>query len=228
MLTKLIPETARQTADIDFSIQDSELYQELISVMKRIGEEFIERGFIVSYTIKDVLERYRSGGMDMFDETGRKVLGIDIGWHDITFGTTTTTISIGDINAFTVERMLADKITAILSRKRFRRPKDIYDLYCITNCFDFDVNAVNDYILKRTEGAGAEWQNFPFNSVVLNEYKKAYDSLSLDSIYKDTKLPKPDFNDVINRFNSICLVLKNKDNDFKVWHHESLTFKKEV
>lgn len=224
MLTKLMPETARQTTDIDFSIQNSELYQELISVMRRIGDEFIERGFIASYTVKDVLEKYRSGGMDMFDADGGKVLGIDIGWHDITFGTTTTTIDIGAINAFTVERMLADKITAILSRKRFRRPKDIYDLYCITNCFDFDVNTVNDYILKRTEGAGADWKNFPFDMVVIQEYEKAYNKLALNSILKGVVLERPSFGDVLARFNTICRRLLNPENKY-YWDHTETIFK---
>lgn len=228
MLTKLMPETARQTTDIDFSIQNSELYQELISVMKRIGDEFVERGFIASYTVKDVLEKYRSGGMDMFDETGRKVLGIDIGWHDITFGTTTTTVDIGNINAFTVERMLADKVTAILSRKRFRRPKDIYDLYCITNCFDFDVKLVKEYIFKRTEGVGADWCNFPFNDTVINEYAKAYSSLKLNSIVRDKVLPKPAFEDVMQRFDTISLALNDTDNCFNYWDHTKLYFSKEA
>ena len=222
MLTKLMPKFARQTTDIDFSIQSSELYNSLINEMDEIGEDFISKGYISSYRIKKSIEKHMSGGMDMYDISGRKVLGIDIGWHDITFGTVVTSIDIGDINAFSIERMLADKITAILSRKRFRRPKDVYDLYCISNCFDFDLQLVNEYILRRTEGKGAEWDNYPFSEQVLIEYRKAYDKLSLNSMYKGVTLQKPRFEDVMSRFSNICesLMAGVTGN----WNHEKEIF----
>lgn len=218
MLTKLMPKYARQTTDIDFSIQSSELYKDLLVVMDRIGKSFVEKGFIAKYTIKPEVKQRMSGGMDMYDANGGKVLGIDIGWHDVTFGTTLTNINVGTVKAFTVERMLADKITAILSRKRFRRPKDIYDLYCITNCFDFDANLVNEYILRRTDGAGADWNNFPFSPEVLREYEKAYDKLSVQSIVKDNVIHKPDFDAIMERFNVICLGIQTADNKH-LWKH---------
>lgn len=224
MLTKLLPKYARQTTDIDFSIQKSELYKDLITVMHKIGDAFIDRGVIASYIVKPEVQQRKSGGMDMYDEHGSKILGIDIGWHDISFGTTTTCIDIEDVRAFTVERMLADKITAILSRKRFRRPKDIYDLYCITNCFDFDANVVNEFILKRTEGVGADWQNFPFNEKVITEYEKAYNKLQLNSIYTETRLNKPDFELVLKRFDCICNTLKHSNLLQTFWDHTKGTF----
>ena len=217
MLTKLMPDSARQTTDIDFSIQSSETYQDLIATMKRIGDKFIELGYIERYAIKDAIYPKISGGMDMYNSKGEKVLGIDIGWHDISFGTTTVTIDNHTIRCFEIERMLADKVCAILSRKRFRRPKDLYDVYCITNCFDFNAKKVNEYILLRTEGAGADWQNYPFNAKVRTEYKKCYDSLHVTSIRLDKELEKPSFEDVMDRFNVICGALIG---DYDItWNH---------
>lgn len=210
MLTKLIPDTARQTTDVDFSIQDTALYQRLIKSMEHIGEHFKSIGECSSYKIKQEITPTMSGGMDIYDVYGRKFLGIDVGWHDITYGTTTVSIDICDLRAFEVERMLADKISAILSRKRFRRPKDLYDLYCITNCFDFDANKVNDYILYRTQGAGTDWQNFPFNEVVEHEYQHAYESLKVESIAIGYTIAKPDWNTVYKRFNTIAMMLREK------------------
>lgn len=220
MLTKLIPGSARQTTDIDFSIQNSELYQELLVAMQKIGDELVRRGHIARYVIKPEVRERMSGGMDMYSVSGEKILGIDIGWHDITFGTTLTSINIGEVNAFSVERMLADKIVAILSRKRFRRPKDIYDLYCITNCCDFEAKLVNEYILRRTDGVGAEWNNIPFNSDVSREYEKAYNKLTLQSIIKEHDLKRPDFNLVIERLYSICRVVEVPVNCCTHWSHE--------
>lgn len=218
MLTKLIPDVARQTEDIDFSIQSSELYSRLINTMHTIGDYFVNIGVAGGYTIKDTIRETMSGGMVIYSTTGERILGIDIGWHDITYGTQITSISVGDVNAFKVERMLADKITAILSRKRFRRTKDIYDLYCLTNCFDFDLNVVHDYIMRRTEGAGPEWTNYPFNEIVVREYRKAYDKLTLNSIYENIKLDKPDFEKVLYRFDIIARRLRESTNAMH-WDH---------
>lgn len=219
MLTKLIPQHARQTQDIDFSIASSDLYKSLMSAMNEIGEQFVKRGYISKYIVKNEIREFMSGGMDMYDSIGAKILGIDVGWHDLSFGTTTTTIDIGDVRAFTIERMLSDKITAILSRKRFRRPKDIYDLYCITNCFDFDPSLVRDYIIKRTNGADADWDNIPFTEDVLREYLKAYNSLKLFSIRKNEALNRPEFEVVINRFYIVCQGV-HTDMTTKIWRHD--------
>lgn len=225
MLSKMMPEVARQTTDIDFSIQTSDIYKSLIDAMNHIGDYFIKKGFIDHYTVKDTIQPNRSGGMDMYASDGRKVLGIDVGWHDLTFGTTTTTFDIGTLRSFTVERMLSDKVTAILSRKRFRRPKDIYDLYCITNCFDFDANLVNEYILKRTEGAGAEWKNYPFNEDIVREYERAYNTLVVKSVETSVPLVKPSFESVLDRFYLLCSRLLHPNAEM-IWDHERLTFRR--
>lgn len=203
MLTKLMPDVARQTADIDFSILSAEIYQEIKSVLIEICGHFMETGVIDAYKIKDSIGPRMSGGADMY-KGGQKVLGVDVGWHDITYGTKKISLDVAEVNAFTIERMLSDKITAILSNKRFRRPKDLYDVFCISECFDFEIGMVNEFILRRTEGVGADWQNFPFNDIVVREYKKAYDKLGITSVYKSHAIVKPEFEAVFERFCAIA------------------------
>lgn len=218
MLKKLIPDCARQTRDIDFSTQSSELYQSLINTMTAIGNKFVKDGIISSFKIKQTIEPHCSGGMDMYDANGTKILGIDVGWHDITFGTTKTNIDIGEVRAFEVERMLADKIAATLSRKRFRRSKDIYDIFCITNCFDADLNKIRHYLDIRNSDVAVNWENFPFNENIINELEKAYDKLILESIYSDTVLEKPKYSNVLGRFNALCLGVLNEEK--VIWSSE--------
>ena len=225
MLSKLLPNVSRQTTDIDFSIQTSDLYVDLLNTFEEIGEHFVDKGMIARYEIKPEIREFMSGGMNMYSADGSKKLGIDVGWHDITFGTTSVKLDVGDVNAFSVERMLSDKITAILYRKRFRRPKDIYDLYCITNCFDFDATLVNDYIIRRTNGAVAEWRNLPFTEVVLREYGKAYNSLDIRAVSKK-RFEKPLFTTVMERFDCICYKLRNPDLMMQ-WKHTTATFEVE-
>lgn len=204
MLTKLLPDVARQTTDIDFSIQSSELYQQLIITMEQIGQHFVNEGICASYKVKQEIQPYMSGGLDCYDSTGKKIVGIDVGWHDVTYGAVDTKIDVGTLRAFEVERMLADKVCAILSHKRFRRPKDIYDVYCITNCLPYDCKKIDSYIMRRTEGMGADWHNYPFNEDVRREYAKAYNSLTLNSIIKGVELERPSFDEVLQRFDNIC------------------------
>lgn len=226
MLTKLMDMSARQTTDIDFSIASLELYEDIKLVLDRIGTHFVETGIVDMYKVKEAIQPRMSGGADFYLD-GKKVLGVDVGWHDTAYGTKLTNIGIATVNAFQIERMLSDKITAILSRKRFRRPKDLYDLYCISEVFNFDIGTVHAYILTRTEGADADWCNFPFSPEVLREYEKAFNKLSVKSIYLNQILDLAPFEEVIGRFNRIADAVRiaNKSG-VVVWNHESKKFSK--
>ncbi len=224
MLANMIPDLARQTGDVDISIQNSELYNDMLIVMRKIGMYFVDNGYAKRFEVKPEIHERMSGGMKIYRKDGSVLAGLDIGWHDLTFGTTTTNISIGNVRSFTIERMLSDKITAILSKSRFRRPKDLYDVYCITNCFDFSIDVVNDFILKRTGGAGADWQNYPFNPTVLREYEKAYNSLKVYKLGTTDLRVKPEFIIVMNRFNDIAATLCSRKG--VLWDHSLTIFKK--
>ena len=209
MLKKLIPDCARQTQDIDFSAQSSELYQSLINTMIAVGTRFVKAGIISNFKIRQTIVPHYSGGMDMYNASGAKILGIDVSWSDTLLGTTKTIIDIGEVSAFEVECMLADKIAALLSKKQFRCTKDIYDIFCITNCFDADLNKIRNYLVTRN--VTVAWENFLFSETVINDLKNAYDRLILESIYSDTVLEKPEFSSVLGRFNAICLDVLDKE-----------------
>ena len=190
----------------DFSIDDEKTYELVKTILTEIAEKFLKLGLIAEYKVKDTIAPTRSGGIDFYGESGKKILGVDVGLHTLSWGVTSYEFDITTLDGFTVERMLSDKIIAILSRKRFRRPKDLYDLWVITNNFDFDPSKVLQFIAKR---GNAEWDNIPFSDIILVEYKKAWDSLVLQSP-DESALEKPSFNEeVLPRFNIIALSLKN-------------------
>ena len=225
MLTKLMNNRARQTSDIDFSILTADIYNAIKTKLVDVCDHLISVGAIDSYKIKDNIQPNMSGGADMYKD-GKKILGVDVGWHDITYGTCIRNLDVGELNSFEIERMLADKITAILSRKRFRRPKDLYDLYCISECMEFNAKKISDYIIKRTNGIGADWANLPFTADVLREYEKAYNSLRLESVYKDVELVRPKFSVVIDRFECIANKVKNPEGNV-YWSLKKECFVKE-
>lgn len=214
MLSKLIPHDARRTQDIDFSIATSELYQKLIASMRTIGDSFVREGIISHYIVKDTIRPTMSGGMDMYSNSGEKILGIDVGWHDLTFGTTTVSLDIATVNAFSTERMIADKLSAILSRKRFRRAKDLYDVYCISNCFNIDLRIVREFMLRR-EGVEETMANHPFTDVIVREYGHAYDTLIVSNI-EGTELEKPSYTNAMQRVSSFLDVVTDA-NSTGVW-----------
>lgn len=222
MLTKLLPNSARQTTDIDFSILSEEVYTSIKDTLTRISEHFKKLGIIDDYIIKDRIQRRMSGGADLY-KNGEKILGVDVGWHDITYGTQLTKIDVAEVNAFLIERMVADKVTAIMSRKRFRRTKDIYDLYCLSHSFDIDLQKVKTFIDKRGEETTIEWHNYPFSEDVLREYEKAYNALKVNSIYENKVIAKPDFGMVYSRFGVIVEKLLNLDG-YDTWCHKSQMF----
>ena len=206
LLNQLLGNKSRMTHDVDFSIDDEKTYELVKTILTEIAEKFLKLGLIAEYKVKDTIAPTRSGGIDFYGESGKKILGIDVGLHTLSWGVTSYEFDITTLDGFTVERMLSDKIIAILSRKRFRRPKDLYDLWVITNNFDFDPSKVLQFIAKR---GNAEWDNIPFSDIILVEYKKAWDSLVLQSP-DESALEKPSFNEeVLPRFNIIALSLKN-------------------
>lgn len=204
MLNKLL-DNSRMTFDVDFSIMQMGDYESVKTILAKIAEQFIASGLIATYKVKDTIAPTQSGGIDMYDPTGKKVLGVDVGLHNISYGIRHYNFGLGDINGFEIERMLSDKIIAILSRKRFRRTKDLYDLYAIVNAFCVDYEKLKRYIELR---GGAEWNNFPFSEEVLVQYRKAWDKLELRPNKVSKQLDKPSFDEVLLQFTKFITPLK--------------------
>lgn len=222
MLTKLIPNVARQSTDIDFSIDYDTLYYEMLSTLKSIGDHFVAEGYIERYEVKESIEPHKSGGADFYASTGEKVLGIDVGWHPTNFGTMHTDIGIATVRHFTVERMVSDKFVAILTKKRFRRAKDLYDLYQIMQYYDLDLKLLRGCISARDHDAPIEWDHYPFNEVVLHEYGKAYEKLRVISIYEKKDIRKPDFRRAVELYGYLYEHVLDKR--FNKWNHVSQAF----
>ena len=220
LLNQLLQEQSRMTHDIDFSISDEEGYEQVKQILSEIGDTFIQNGIIDRYAVKPTITPTCSGGIDFYDTRGSKVLGVDVGLHSLSWGITSYNFEFAVTDGFCVERMLSDKIIAILSRKRFRRTKDLYDFWVLTNNFDFDYTELVSFIDKR---GGAEWQNIPFKDEVLIEYEKAWSKLVLQTPSAKT-LRKPEFAEVLQQFYYVALAIKAGE-QHRYWSHRSLTFK---
>ncbi len=218
LLEQLLPNTARQSQDVDFSIADSVLYPKLQEVLENIAEYFLQLGYIDKYNIKSTITETQSGGINMYKNVNGnciRILGVDIGLHPLNYGIATTVIKSIAVSTFSIERILADKLTAILSRTRFRRPKDLYDFYIITNAFDIDLKKLTEFLYLRTKSEEL-WSPYPFNDDVLRQYKNAYDKLSITTINKTT-IQKPDYSVVIARVSDIAVAVLQQH--YTKWSH---------
>lgn len=220
LLNQLLKEQSRMTHDIDFSISDEAGYEQVKQILQEIAEVFLKNDIIADYKIKPTITQTSSGGVDFYDSLGAKMLGVDVGLHSLAWGITSYNFEFVTTDGFSIERILSDKLMAILSRKRFRRTKDLYDFWVITNNFDFDYQKLCDFVGRR---GGAEWDNIPFNDTVLIQYEKAWSKLILQTPTHGV-LEKPPFNVVLERFYYVALAMKSKE-CHQSWSHDSLVFK---
>lgn len=200
VLMKMYPNTARYSHDIDFSISDKDQYELVKLVLDELGNDLINKGVISNYDIKDEIAPTKSGGIKLY-RTDKMQLGIDIGLHDLSYGLSRWSFNGFSLSKFEIERMLSDKISAIFSKKRFRRAKDLYDFFIIYNSCNVDINKLAEFISIR----GIDWNATPFREEVIREYSKAYDKLILKNIY-GKEMVKPEFDECIKLLNK-CIIL---------------------
>ena len=212
VLTKLMPDRARQTEDIDFSIGEEKQYTLIKEVLTQLGEELKQKGIITEYVVKPTIAPTSSGGISMITSANNKNIKIDIGWHDMSYGVTSWNCLGFECNRFEIERMLSDKISAIYSRKRFRRTKDIYDFYILTDNFDVDFTKLNKYIELR---GLINRECDPFREEVVEQYNIAYNQLVVRTI-NDKPVKKPTLREILSRLE---LFMNGLDNGYTKWNH---------
>lgn len=220
VLNKIMPvPVSRNTRDIDFSIAIVEYYRDVVDVFKNVGDSLVSDGIIQSYEVKDTITSTSSGGIKLHrDSSQLKDLGVDVGLHDISHGTVPMSTLGFNVSRFSTERMLSDKISAIFSRKRFRRPKDLYDFYILTNCFNVSMSDLLSEVNIRNT---IDWEATPFRDEVKVQYKKAYDSLVItDPKNMEKMVNKPDFGTVLDR---VFLFYNNWDQNIK-WNCSDRSF----
>lgn len=215
LLNKILQDRSRLTHDIDFSIAKKSSYEQVKEILNQIASVFLKIDIIDDFRIKDDITPTSSGGIDLYKD-GVKILGVDVGLHDISYGITTYDFNFITESGFTLERMLADKIIAILSRKRFRRTKDLFDFYVLMTTFDVSYSVLTECIAAR---GNADWENIPFSEEVLRQYEIAWDKLILTSSITKAQLFKPGFQEVIALFDTVVFPIKYGE-VFEQWDHQ--------
>lgn len=212
LLNKLIGANTRTTKDLDFSIINKEIYESILKPrLELFGNTILEKDIeACSFEIKELSER-KSGGIIIKDEKNSTLYGIDIslGTKSI-YEVTSYEFSGKHVQGSTINKIIADKCLATLSRSRFRRIKDFYDLYVIcSNNIEYDIDIVKQIMIKKKgiEEVETLLNNFPFNLEVLTQLKNIWDTkFSLETRTETYK--KPEFTDLLNVISVIYNNLK--------------------
>lgn len=217
MLNQLMPEVSRMTRDVDFSVDSAEQYEKIKVILKDIGDYLVQNEIICYYKVKDSIAPTQSGGIDFYDSNNSRCLGVDVGWHQIVSGTKWYDLKLGQVHAFSVERMLSDKIHAIFTPKRFRRTKDLYDVYYLLENFDVDYKKFKECIELRGE---LDLNKNPFREEILEQYLHAWNKLNIVSVVSTREIEKPEFKLVIERLGHFCFpVLNGFKENYSMWEH---------
>ncbi len=200
LLNKIYPEMARTTNDLDFSIINKELYlQVLVPRLEKFGDKLIENSIEVdSFIIKEISDT-KSGGIMIKDYNDKTVYSIDVSLTKKTmYGFSEYKFSDIKLKASSIEKIIADKSITTLSKKRYRRIKDFYDLYIIMlNHSNYDLIKVKKLII---DSIGEEEfydliNNYPFTYEEMIKLEHAWRKFIIKT--RDPSYNKPEFSEII-------------------------------
>lgn len=201
-LMHFLPDTSRMTRDIDIDVVGASVVQNRIEELTNMCESMKRLGIIDDYLLDADISKDKSGKVDFY-RRGKHKIGIDIGIRDISFGTCRLQLDSLSLRSYTVERMLCDKLCCISSIRIQRRPKDLYDVYIITNSFEFSIEKICE-LYKMDKDLNPDWSHIYFSEHTMNNIKHAYEKLSISPIYKNKGfIDKPSFEQVWIRATSI-------------------------
>ncbi len=110
-----------------------------------------------------------------------------------------------------------------LSKKRFRRVKDFYDIYIIlTSGYEYDTSTILRLMKDKCSNDELTdlFNNIPFNEIIINELTKAWDKLEVE-VYKEGtpfKIEKPDMLVILNEVYNIYFSLKDRFMEGELTH----------
>ena len=202
------------------SVYDSETYYNIIVPrLEKLADLFED----CICEIKN-LDNNRSGGVVIKNSQGKILYSIDISLMNDIVGNKIEYNFDGEfIIGSSMNKILADKIVSTLSKKRFRRVKDFYDIYIIlTSGYEYDTSTILK--LMRDKCTNDElndlFNNIPFDEIIINELAKAWNKLEVE-VYKEgepTKIDKPDMLIIITEVYNIYFSLKDRFMGGKLVH----------
>lgn len=203
LLNQICRNTARGTKDLDMSVISTELYDTVIlPELIKFGDTLVSNGLAEFYQVKNIQPKM-SGGIDVKDGQNHTLYSVDVSLSDIhPLGVVEYTFGGYVVYGSSIEKILADKCLSTLSRKRFRRIKDFYDIYIILDSeVGYDVSSVLELMISKVgrEEVISLLNNQPFTREVIEQVVKSWNTLVLIRDLDGSKIDKPNFQSVIDK-----------------------------
>ena len=203
LLNKILPELARSTKDMDLDIvaTEEEYKTYILPVLTAHVDKLVDSGEVDFYTVREVKHGSICGiKVYKYNEVEQPLLtfSVDINLISDTEGITLYRTYDYDFYGSSLEKILSDKLSAVLSSKRYRRMKDFYDIYIILKS-DMKVDLHEFmYLFQRQnqEETSGLINTVPFNEMEIDKLYQAWNKLRLGS-FSGEEMVKPKFQDVI-------------------------------
>lgn len=133
-----------------------------------------------------------------------------------------------EINTYSLESTIAEKLDAILERMELTsRMKDYYDIYYIAQTFDFDGRKLQEAIMQTLGIRGTSYDNNSFHEIINFSNNEAM-LIMWQQFIRRTKLPNISFSEVTTLLDSflsdIWNAIINGEEWFKNWRCSELSW----
>ena len=200
-------------------VSDLGLYDQLLAALDAACSGFVEYGLASNYVLRKAVFPDFTCGATLFRDDDDILLTVSCSWDNICYGAVSLSFDAVNGEHTEVERLIAHKILNLFKSEENSTAIDMYDLYCLTNCFDFSPVKIRNYISMLTHGETLNYTELtPHSEADIQRYEKDYAGLHIVSSCIHGDVPKPEFYNVINRYYAVCENL-NCDSD-AIWNHE--------
>ena len=199
-------------------VSDLGLYDQLLAALDAACSEFVKDGLATNYTLRKAASPDFTCGATLF-QADDVLLDVSLSWNSSCYDT--VSVSFDSINGkhTEVERLIANKVLNLFESDGDSTAIDLYDLYCLTNCFDFNPIKMRNYISMLTHDVPFNYAELtPHREVDVQRYENDYAGLRIISNCVHGDVPKPEFYDVMGRFYSMCRILIYKSAG--IWEHK--------
>lgn len=185
-LTKAALTVKSSSEDMDSYIRESDFYWQLLNTVQLTCECFKRHNYIGNYIIYEEVNDQTMKLLDLFDAGNNLILSIEAHWFftGSFIVLTRYTKHISDI----FHKLTAIKLTCLLSNSELERPKDLYDIYCLNQCYCVNTKTIAKFMRRKIN-----WSNYPVTADQLRNWMKRYNTMQLVDVSTQTRRLKPDF-----------------------------------
>lgn len=218
-LQNVAPNVLLPVHGIDDLLQDSNVHHAAIRRLTKIGEMLVNSGDSVGFKLNNHIKNGTLGGTVFYDNLDVEIVQIELKWAYSAYCLPKLTITLYDSCEFPIECILAAKIKSVLMNISEPKMGDLFDIYCITKCFDFDTEIVRSHLDLSDSDFEMLFCKTLTDESVLSSWHRFYAAMLLTYFEFDDPEQLPKFSEVLHPFSILCAnIFEHRD---AKWYHKS-------